>query len=228
MTCHDVTRDRRRGGGAGRPRDRARRDGQRGARWRAVQHRAHVRSARRARSAFMGAVSDDRFGTMIAAQLVDDRVSTDLVQRVSVPTTLAAAELDAARRGHLPLLHGGDVGPGAATGRAPGRDRDAVRRRARVGARTDGRHGGRSGRRRRRRRDGDGRPQLPSRRDRRSRPVPRPGRRRARTGRRGEGQRRRPRVPLAGRSADRRGSPAAHSRTATPCCSRRADRTSPC
>jgi fructokinase len=45
--------------------------------------------------AFMGAVSDDGFGTTIAARLVDDRVSTDLVQRVSVPTTLAAAELDA-------------------------------------------------------------------------------------------------------------------------------------
>jgi fructokinase len=45
--------------------------------------------------AFMGAVSDDRFGATIAAQLEDDRVSTDLLQRVSVPTTLAAAELDA-------------------------------------------------------------------------------------------------------------------------------------
>jgi fructokinase len=45
--------------------------------------------------AFMGAVSDDRFGTAIAAQLADDHVSTELLQRVSVPTTLAAAELDA-------------------------------------------------------------------------------------------------------------------------------------
>jgi fructokinase len=44
---------------------------------------------------FMGAVSDDRFGSMIADQLAADRVSTDLLQRVSVPTTLAAAELDA-------------------------------------------------------------------------------------------------------------------------------------
>ena len=44
---------------------------------------------------FMGAVSDDRFGTLIAAQLADDHVSTELLQRVSVPTTLAAAELDA-------------------------------------------------------------------------------------------------------------------------------------
>ena len=43
----------------------------------------------------MGAVSDDRFGITIAAQLADDRVATDLLQRVSVPTTLAAAELDA-------------------------------------------------------------------------------------------------------------------------------------
>jgi fructokinase len=45
--------------------------------------------------AFMGAVSDDRFGSTIAAQLADDHVATDLLQRVSVPTTLAAAELDA-------------------------------------------------------------------------------------------------------------------------------------
>ena len=44
---------------------------------------------------FMGAVSDDRFGTLIAAQLADDHVSTELLQRVSVPTTLAVAELDA-------------------------------------------------------------------------------------------------------------------------------------
>jgi fructokinase len=45
--------------------------------------------------AFVGAVSDDRFGATIAARLDDDRVSTELLQRVSVPTTLAAAELDA-------------------------------------------------------------------------------------------------------------------------------------
>jgi fructokinase len=45
--------------------------------------------------AFMGAVSDDRFGTTIAARLDDDHVVTDLLQRVSVPTTLAVAELDA-------------------------------------------------------------------------------------------------------------------------------------
>jgi fructokinase len=45
--------------------------------------------------AFMGAVSDDLFGTTIAARLDDDHVVTDLLQRVSVPTTLAVAELDA-------------------------------------------------------------------------------------------------------------------------------------
>jgi len=45
--------------------------------------------------AFMGAVSNDRFGATIAARLADDRVATDLLQRVGVPTTLAAAELDA-------------------------------------------------------------------------------------------------------------------------------------
>ena len=46
--------------------------------------------------AFMGALSDDRFGMALAARLVGDGVSMDLVQRVGVPTTLAAAELDAA------------------------------------------------------------------------------------------------------------------------------------
>ncbi len=37
----------------------------------------------------------DRFGAQLVAQLIDDQVSTELLQRVSVPTTLAAAELDA-------------------------------------------------------------------------------------------------------------------------------------
>ncbi|MGH9132456.1 MAG: PfkB family carbohydrate kinase [Ilumatobacteraceae bacterium] len=44
--------------------------------------------------AFVGAVSEDRFGTLIAAELDRSGVSTELVQRVTVPTTLAAAELD--------------------------------------------------------------------------------------------------------------------------------------
>lgn len=43
---------------------------------------------------FVGAVSVDRFGSMLAAQLAADGVSTDRLRRVDLPTTLAAAELD--------------------------------------------------------------------------------------------------------------------------------------
>jgi fructokinase len=49
---------------------------------------AHVR--------FVGAISVDRFGTMLADQLVADGVDTSAVARVAAPTTLAAAELDGA------------------------------------------------------------------------------------------------------------------------------------
>ena len=44
--------------------------------------------------AFVGAISDDRFGTLLAAALEADRVSTAHVARAAQPTTLAAAELD--------------------------------------------------------------------------------------------------------------------------------------
>ncbi len=44
--------------------------------------------------AFVGTVSVDRFGTMLAARLDADGVSTDHVVRVDLPTTLAAAELN--------------------------------------------------------------------------------------------------------------------------------------
>lgn len=43
---------------------------------------------------FAGAISDDRFGTMLAGQLADDGVSLERVRHVGAPTTLAAAELD--------------------------------------------------------------------------------------------------------------------------------------
>jgi fructokinase len=43
---------------------------------------------------FVGAVSDDRFGTRIVAQLDADGVDAASVQRVPEPTTLAAAEID--------------------------------------------------------------------------------------------------------------------------------------
>jgi fructokinase len=44
--------------------------------------------------AFLGALSHDRFGRLLLAQLVDDGVDTTLVQHTELPTTLAAAELD--------------------------------------------------------------------------------------------------------------------------------------
>lgn len=44
--------------------------------------------------AFVGAISIDRFGTMLATQLEADKVSIDWLPRVTMPTTLAAAELD--------------------------------------------------------------------------------------------------------------------------------------
>lgn len=44
---------------------------------------------------FVGAVSSDRFGSMLEARLVDDGVDPGHVVRVDAPTTLAAAELDA-------------------------------------------------------------------------------------------------------------------------------------
>jgi fructokinase len=44
--------------------------------------------------AFVGAISVDRFGSMLAARLEADGVSTAFVPRCDEPTTLAAAELD--------------------------------------------------------------------------------------------------------------------------------------
>jgi len=43
---------------------------------------------------FAGAVSNDRFGTLLAAELEASGVGLDPVQRVDAPTTLAAAEID--------------------------------------------------------------------------------------------------------------------------------------
>jgi fructokinase len=45
--------------------------------------------------AFLGTISVDRFGTLLAARLAADHVHTDHVVRLERPTTLAAAELDA-------------------------------------------------------------------------------------------------------------------------------------
>jgi fructokinase len=43
---------------------------------------------------FVGALSDDRFGSMLESQLVADGVDVDGAPIVALPTTLAAAELD--------------------------------------------------------------------------------------------------------------------------------------
>lgn len=45
--------------------------------------------------AFLGTLSDDRFGARLRARLVDDGVSPDAIVSTTNPTTLAAAELDA-------------------------------------------------------------------------------------------------------------------------------------
>ena len=110
-----------------------------------------------------------------------------------------------ARRGHLPLLHGGDERAGArARGRAggaPGAGRDAARRHARPGDGADG--DGAAGRRRggHRARAGDGRPELPPDLHRRPRHLPPRAGRDAPLRARGEGLQRRPRVPRARRGA---------------------------
>lgn len=44
--------------------------------------------------AFFGTLSTDRFGVLLQQRLVADGVTTDMVQRSELPTTLAAAELD--------------------------------------------------------------------------------------------------------------------------------------
>ncbi len=48
------------------------------------------------RVGFLGRVSTDRFGTVLAGMLADDGVSLDPVLRTDSPTTLALAELDTA------------------------------------------------------------------------------------------------------------------------------------
>lgn len=43
---------------------------------------------------FVGAISEDRFGTLLTGRLADDGVDVSEIVRVEAPTTLAAAELD--------------------------------------------------------------------------------------------------------------------------------------
>jgi fructokinase len=44
-------------------------------------------------TAFVGAISEDRFGDDLFSRLTDDGVSVDHVRRTTAPTTLALAEL---------------------------------------------------------------------------------------------------------------------------------------
>lgn len=74
---------------------------------------------------FVGAVSDDRFGSMIRQRLVDDGVRIDGVIDVDRPTTLAAAELDERGAASYRFYIEGTSAP--AVGRVrPGRDRPGV------------------------------------------------------------------------------------------------------
>lgn len=98
---------------------------------------------------FMGAVSDDRFGAQLVAQLIDDQVSTELLQRVSVPTTLAAAELDAQGAATYRFYTETTSAPALQPATLPAATRDVLHRRARTRSGTDGRHGDRA------RRDGE-------------------------------------------------------------------------
>lgn len=70
--------------------------------------------------AYAGALSDDRFGTMLGDQLAADDVTLDLVQRTESPTTLAAAELDGAGAASYRFYVDGTAAPSFTSGwRAP-------------------------------------------------------------------------------------------------------------
>ena len=65
---------------------------------------------------FMGAVSDDRFGTLIAAQLADDQCVDGAPAAGERSDDARRGRARCAGRSHLPLLHGGDIGSGTAAG----------------------------------------------------------------------------------------------------------------
>jgi len=71
---------------------------------------------------FVGSISNDRFGSQLAAQLVADGVSIDRSQRCELPTTLAAAELDAGGAARYRFYLDGTSAPAltATSGRSQG------------------------------------------------------------------------------------------------------------
>ena len=100
--------------------------------------------------AYLGRISNDRFGTQLREQLVEDGVSLDMVVETDDPTTLALAELDEEGAATYRFYSEGTSVPGltpeAALARAAGARRDGARGDARAGVRADGRRA-RGGRR---------------------------------------------------------------------------------
>ncbi len=70
---------------------------------------------------FLGRISDDWFGRLLLSRLQEDGVGTGLVVPTTDPTTLVLAEIDAARRGPLPLVHRSHHRARAGAGRRPPR-----------------------------------------------------------------------------------------------------------
>ena len=150
-------------------------------------------------AAFLGALSDDRFGTTLGGTLASEGVDLSAVVTVTRPTTIALAELDETGAATYHFYVEGTSAPAvdeaaAACGPAAGADRVA---RGHAGSRpraTRDRHQG-ARRRRRRRCARPARPQLPA--HRHDRPRPLSGDRRAvrAPSRRDQGQRRGSRIP---------------------------------
>lgn len=65
--------------------------------------------------AFVGSLSDDRFGTMLTDRLAADGVVTDRLDRTDLPTTLAAAELDEAGAATYRFYFAGTSAPALST-----------------------------------------------------------------------------------------------------------------
>ena len=90
---------------------------------------------------FLGAISVDRFGQMLATQLADDGVDLAHASRVDRPTTLAAAELDEHGAATYRFYIEGTSAPALDRSDADGlrdRSRLLLHRWARARARTDG------------------------------------------------------------------------------------------
>jgi fructokinase len=66
--------------------------------------------------AFVGRLSDDRFGRMLRAALAGDGVDLSLIETTSEPTTLAIAELDGAGAANYRFHTAGTSAPGLSSG----------------------------------------------------------------------------------------------------------------